>query len=265
MDSPTIQTPNLSSRMRHIQHRASSFILHFPLLVCLFATPALAQTQVTVKLSTGTGFVVNREGYIITNAHVVPGCEKVTITVGGTEIPAEIVVRDTGRDLAALRVAGNATPAIAPMRWNIRDLKVGDPAIVMGYPRGAAMTGQYVFRKTAVTELTGPNNDAAFIQLTHVADHGNSGGPVLDGSGNVIGVIRGYIEWQAKDARGNLTGPVLGQRDIVITLTALANFLDQNRIPRYGAASGQMAYSDTALEANARKFIVPIKCYQGRI
>jgi hypothetical protein len=116
----------------------------------LFATPALAQQTVLYKISSGTGFVVNNEGHVITNAHVVKACKSISILTAKGEEQAELVAADSTQDLAVLKT-GYISPYNAPLRWNIRDLKVGDPVVVMGYPGQEGSTGHYKFKKSTIT------------------------------------------------------------------------------------------------------------------
>ena len=228
----------------------------------LFSTlPALAQQTVLYKISSGTGFVVNNEGHVVTNAHVLKRCKSISILTAKGEEQAQLVAADAEQDLAVLKT-GFVSPFTAPLRWNIRDLKVGDSVVVMGYPGQEGSTGHYKFRKTSITSLKGPTGEDRFIQLTSVAAQGNSGGPVLDGSGNVIAVISGTALTYRADAGGQPVGNAIGQTDVAITLAALQDFLRANRINFYESASGLVAYGDGVLRDNAKNFIVPVRCIQ---
>ena len=233
----------------------------FALLALPFAPPAFAQQTELNKISSGTGFVVNNEGHVVTNAHVVKGCQSISILTPKGEEKAELVAGDTGQDLAVLKTR-YISPYNAPMRWNISELKVGDGVVVMGYPGQEGSTGNYVFKKTSVISLEGPTGEDRFIQLASVASKGNSGGPVLDGSGNVIAVISGTALTYRADSEGKPTGNAIGRADVAITLEALQDFLRANRINFYETPSGLVAYGDGVLRDNAKNFIVPVRCVQ---
>lgn len=239
--------------------RLASFVLSF-----LFSTPAFAQQTVVYKISSGTGFVVNNEGHVVTNAHVVKACKSISILTMKGEEQAELVAADSAQDLAVLKT-GYISPYNAPLRWNISELKVGDGVVVMGYPGQEGSTGNYVFKKTTVTSLKGPTGENRFIQLASVASKGNSGGPVLDGSGNVIAVISGTALTYRADSEGKPTGNAIGQADVAITLEALQDFLRANRINFYETPSGLIAYGDGVLRDNAKNFIVPVRCIQDTV
>lgn len=237
------------------------------LLALLMATPALAQAATTryTKISAGTGFMINREGHVVTNAHVVRGCESIRVRTEAGDTPATLIATDARQDLALLHIPDRFTAALAPMRWNIDGLRVGDPVIVMGYPGEAGIHGRYHFKKTTVSALNGPSGEAQWIQLASVAEHGNSGGPVLDTTGNVIAVISGVAITYRVDPQGTITPEQVGQSDVAITLAALQDFLRVQGVSFYESASGLVAYADGVIESNAQQFIVPVQCVQGTV
>lgn len=231
------------------------------LLIALLASGAHAQQVTFYKLSAGTGFVINNDGNVVTNAHVVRGCQSISILTPLGEESAEIVSADTGQDLAVLKTH-YISRTIAPMRWNIADLHVGDNVAVIGYPGQLGANGKAQVKKTRVTSLRGPAGDTKWIQLASVAAHGNSGGPVLDMSGNVIGVISGMALTYKVDEHGQPMGPAVGRTDVVITLAALQDFLHEHGIGFYESATGGTAASDGVITQGAHNFIVPVRCVQ---
>ncbi len=227
----------------------------------LLAAPAFAQQMVYYKISSGTGFVVNNDGHVVTNEHVVRNCKSISILTPKGEEQASLVAVADGYDLALLKTA-YVSKTTAPLRWNISDLRVGDGVVVMGYPGQEGSTGQYQYKKTSVTSLKGPTGEDQWIQLKSVASKGNSGGPVLDGSGNVIAVISGMAITYRVGADGNPVGDAVGKSDVAITLSALQDFLRQHAVSFYESTSGAIAYGDGVLRDNARNFIVPVRCIQ---
>jgi serine protease Do len=234
---------------------------HLPLLLTLLTAPAFAQQTIYYKISSGTGFVVNNDGHVVTNEHVVRGCKSISILTPKGEEQASLVATAPGLDLALLKTA-YLSPTTAPLRWNIGDLRVGDGVVVMGYPGQEGATGHYQYKKTSITSLKGPTGEDQWIQLASVAAKGNSGGPVLDGSGNVIAVISGMAMTYRVDASGNPVGNAVGKSDVAITLAALQDFLRGHGASFNESASGTIAYGDSTLRDNARNFIVPIRCIQ---
>lgn len=231
------------------------------LLSLLIASPALAAPpQHYLQSSWGTGFFINRDGHFITNAHVVRGCQSIELHTS-PPMMARIVAHDDTRDLAVLQAIGPA-PAIAPLRWNIDDLQPGDPVAVYGFP-GTGASGIANYWPSQVLSLQGPKGEANLLQLTTPVDKGGSGGPVLDRSGHVIAVVAGRIELYREPTSTDSNLTLVSRTSIAVTLRALQDFLDQQKISYYRAASGIVAYADEALARNSRDFIAPVKCYQG--
>lgn len=229
----------------------------------LWVSSASAQQMVYYKISAGTGFFINKEGHLVTNAHVVRNCESINVLTKSGERPATLVNSDTEHDLAVLRVMDMGDASVAPMRWNIRDLKVGDSVNMIGFPGQDGAKGKYSYKKTKVTSLEGPTGEPLFIQLSSVAQHGNSGGPVLDNTGNVIAVISGMAQTYRVSANGKPEDKPLSQTDVAITLTNLQDFLRRNSIPFYESLSSG-GYGERAIEENALRFTVPVRCIQGK-
>ncbi|WP_224569641.1 trypsin-like peptidase domain-containing protein [Mesorhizobium sp. ES1-4] len=135
---------------------------------------------------TGTGFFVSSEGYVITNAHVVRNCS--TLSAAAFAVPqanAELVAKDTANDLALLKIAGKA-PTYAPLRSGVR---VGEDIAAFGYPLHGLLASAGNFTAGNVSALAGVGDDSRYIQISAPVQPGNSGGPVLDQYGNVVGVV----------------------------------------------------------------------------
>jgi S1-C subfamily serine protease len=233
------------------------------LIVCLLL-PALANAQQTInyKISSGTGFVINNDGHVVTNNHVVRGCKSISVLTPKGEEAATLIANDSTRDLAVLKTS-YISQVSAPLRWNINELKVGDSVVVMGFPGQEGAEGHSKYQKTAITALKGPTGEDGVLQLKSVAAKGNSGGPVLDGAGNVIAVISGMaLTYRVDASTGNLSHQPIGKSDIAITLDALRDFLRQHGIGFYESASGLVMHGDSYLQENAAHFILPVRCVQ---
>lgn len=232
------------------------------MLAMIAAYPAFAQQTVTYKLSAGTGFVINNDGHVVTNDHVVRGCKSISVLTPEGEMPATLVANDATQDLAVLKTS-YISQINAPLRWNINELRVGDPVVVMGFPGQQGSEGHSKYQKTSITALKGPSGEDRWLQLQSVAAKGNSGGPVLDGAGNVIAVISGMAMTYRVDAStGNLSQQPIGKSDIAITLDALRDFLRQHGIGFYESASGLVMHGDSYLQENASHFVLPVRCIQ---
>lgn len=142
------------------------------------------------NVTSGSGFIITADGYILTNNHVVNGATKLEVTLDdGTKHPAEIVGSDPVIDLALLKIDAKGLPTV-PLGDSDR-LRVGEWVIAIGNPLALDHTVTVGVvsakgRNVAIGETVGPL--ARFIQTDAAINFGNSGGPLLDARGRVIGI-----------------------------------------------------------------------------
>jgi S1-C subfamily serine protease len=143
--------------------------------------------------ATGSGFVVDKDGTILTNAHVVAGADSVSVSFqeGGEEIPAEVKGVDTSTDLAALKINPSEVDnlQVLPLGDSSK-AEVGDPVVAIGNPFGYSRTVTTGIVSGLQREIIAPNGFQIdnVIQTDASINPGNSGGPLLDSSGRVIGI-----------------------------------------------------------------------------
>jgi S1-C subfamily serine protease len=150
-------------------------------------TPAQKQTE----QSLGSGFVIDKAGHIITNYHVIAGAQKVQVSFsGGDQILATVVGKDPSTDVAVLKIDTHAR-ALTPLTLGDSDnVRVGDEVYAIGNPFGYTRTLTQGIVSAVQRQISAPNSlpiDNA-IQTDAAINHGNSGGPLLDTDGRVIGV-----------------------------------------------------------------------------
>lgn len=134
----------------------------------------------------GSGFVISEDGYIVTNNHVIDGADEIMIEFfDGKELPATLVGRDKNVDIALLKVeAGGALPFVDFGDSDVA--RVGDWVMAMGNPLGQGFSVSAGIISARNRELSGAYDD--FIQTDAAINRGNSGGPLFDMDGDVIGV-----------------------------------------------------------------------------
>src|SRR4051794_228157 len=141
--------------------------------------------------ATGSGFVIDKTGDILTNAHVVDGAVKVTVQFSDDKtVDAKIVGRDTSTDLALLKVDPDGLD-LAPLKLgSAKDVQVGDPAIAIGNPFGLSRTLTTGVISAKQRQIQAPNGFKIdnVLQTDAPINPGNSGGPLLDAAGRVIGI-----------------------------------------------------------------------------
>jgi S1-C subfamily serine protease len=141
---------------------------------------------------TGSGFVIDREGHIVTNHHVVEGAEQVVVTLSDeTSVDASIVGVDAGNDIAVLKIDVEADKLHPVELGTSADLRVGQRAIAIGNPFGLDRTLTTGVISSLGRPVEGGEGEATIynaIQTDAAINPGNSGGPLLDSKGRVIGI-----------------------------------------------------------------------------
>ena len=137
-----------------------------------------------VLAGTGTGFVVNENGNIVTNYHVVEGCSEVKSVVGSETLKLSIVGSDIRNDLAVL---SSEHEFLSWFNFSQDDPFRLQDIVAVGFPFSEMSSGAKITRGV-VSSLSGIGDDTTKFQLDASLQPGNSGGPILDESGNVIGV-----------------------------------------------------------------------------
>lgn len=135
----------------------------------------------------GSGFVVAADGYIVTNNHVIDKASSITVTLDdGTQVPAKLVGADPKNDLAVLKI--KPAKPLATVAWGDSDtLRVGDQVLAIGNPFGIGTTVTAGIVSARGRDLhSGPYDD--FIQIDAPINRGNSGGPLVDAAGRVVGI-----------------------------------------------------------------------------
>jgi serine protease Do len=217
------------------------------------------------QLSSGTGFFVSRQGHLVTNAHVVSPCksgDEVYFTGENTKpVQARIIGIDTEKDLALLET-GYRPERIASLRWMHTHIQEMADVFLMGYPEADSINSPYVTKTASIKALEGPFGEGKWLQFTDAAQQGNSGGPLLDFGGNVVGVVTA----KSKVMRMNQVSAqqeVISESDIAVTAAELKNFLDIYRVS-YTQNDSVMILSERRLEQLARSYVVHIFCDTGK-
>ena len=195
------------------------------------------QDDEIISASSGSGFAVSSDGYIITNNHVIEGCQKVVVHSKGKELPVTVVTYDPQNDLALLK--GDFRPSIVfPLSSNRPELL--QDVYVAGYPFGDKFSTSVKVTKGIISSLTGLGNNFSNIQIDAALQSGNSGGPILDELGNVVGVAVSKLD--AKYMFDNF-GIIPENTNFGIKSSVVRSVLNSNDVDRPPANRGSISKS----------------------
>ena len=139
-----------------------------------------------VVVATGSGFFVTKNGYVVTNHHVIDGANKFRILTANGTFDAQLIKSDPNTDLAVLKVDGNFTP----LQFSHRRIeKLGTTVLTMGFPRPGVQGFSPKVTKGIISGEEGFKGDVREYQIDASIQPGNSGGPLLSEQGEVVGVV----------------------------------------------------------------------------
>ncbi|MGD0961775.1 MAG: serine protease [Methylomonas sp.] len=205
--------------------------------------------------SFGTGFFINEEGLALSNAHVIKNCANLVAVLHTNETaPATFVAATQENDLALIKVA---TYNKAHAQLNISSpMRQGEQIITYGYPLAGALASTGNLSTGIISALAGIKDDIRKLQISAPVQPGNSGGPLLDQNGNVIGVVDSKLN-AIKAA--SMTGDIPQNVNFAIKSNVVANFLDANNI-KYDATHASKPLSIEDIGDKAKAFTFKIEC-----
>ena len=212
---------------------------------------AQAKKEPTPKKQTpqsgiGSGFFVSKMGHVITNAHVVQNCSKVTIGDNANkQVPAEIINTDRSNDLALLKLSTLEMASaesksliqklgivVVPLATNgllrNEDVRLGEKVLVAGYPFGDVFSNTIKVTSGIVSATRGAGDDSGQFQLDAAVQPGNSGGPIYDSGGNIVGVVISQLD---KRMMEKAIGSMPENMNFGIKASTVRQFLTSSGLP----------------------------------
>ncbi|MCP1847920.1 MULTISPECIES: S1C family serine protease [unclassified Bradyrhizobium] len=208
------------------------------------------------RSGTGTGFVVSSSGHVVTNHHVVGGCSEITGNLSGeAPVKLRLVSDDETNDLALLQ-APTPFKDVVSLRQN--PILVGNGVVAIGYPYHGLLTSDFTVTTGIVSSLSGILNDTRHLQISAAVQPGNSGGPLFDLTGAVVGVVAAKLD-AVRMARA--TGTIPENINFAIKTGALRDFLDNSAVAYRTAEWREEMKKETAeIAKNARGYTLLITC-----
>lgn len=215
-------------------------------------TPPSGSTKAEPKQSTGSGFFVSEKGLAVTNAHVVQGCTTVQVASQDEVRRGDVIGKDEQNDLALIRTSYQPAQ-FAQIRQRP---KLGEPVAVFGFPLTGLLSSRGNFTLGNISSLSGMGDDSKFLQITAPVQPGNSGGPVLDQAGNVIGVVVSKLNVMKLAA---VTDDVAQNVNFAIKAGVLSGFLESTGLAT-SSLGPDAVLTPTQIAEKAQAISVMIAC-----
>jgi TPR repeat protein len=204
------------------------------------------------RATSGTAFFVSKNGSALTNAHVVERCQQIRVKGDGQNGTARLLARDDKNDLALLTTDLHPAESI---NWRL-SVRQAEDIVVYGFPLTGMLASGGNVATGNVTALAGLGNDSRFLQISAPVQPGNSGGPLLDRNGAVVGIVVAKL-----NALGvaSATGDIPQNINFAIKASVAAAFLDAQRVA-HAVSPDVGALSTPDIAERAKAFTVQVIC-----
>lgn len=204
---------------------------------------------------TGTGFVISANGHIVTNNHVISGCDEINGNLSGeAPIKLRLVSSDETNDLALLQAPSPFKEFATIREYSIQ---TGDGVIAIGYPYHGLLTSDFTVTTGIVSSMSGMFNDTRHLQISAAVQPGNSGGPLFDFTGAVVGVVSAKLD-AIRVAQA--TGDIPENINFAIKTGALKDFLDNSAVAYRVTTHREMDKQTAEIAKAARGYTLLISC-----
>ena len=226
--------------------------------------------------ASGSGFFISRKGHVITNQHIVSDCRKVTVGNNSKkQVTANVLETDRRNDLALLRISNmqmasvetkslirklgiKVVPLATDGLMRSEDVELGENVLVAGYPYGGVFSDDIKVNKGMVSGLRGMGDDTGQFQIDAAVQPGNSGGPIYDENGNIVGVVMARLN---KMKLANVIGSIPENANFGIKASAVRQFLTSSGLPtKWSSKSTSMSTNELAKIAEKQTLLVV--CHQ---
>lgn len=204
--------------------------------------------------SSGSGYLVDNTGDILTNFHVVDGCSSIDLRQGEVESSAIVVAIDQVNDLAIVR---GKIPGLEPVKFRSgKTIRAADGVVVMGYPYAGLLSSAPQTTTGSITSLSGIGDDTSIFQISAPVQPGNSGGPLFDLSGNVVGTVVSTLNPMLI---AKVTGSIPQNINFAIKEEVVREFLDSNNI-KYTLSNSSRTLDPADVSESGARSVAMVEC-----
>ncbi len=193
----------------------------------------------------GTAFLISAAGHLLTNAHVVQGRNNVHVFVGGQEVPARVLMRDPANDVALLQADIHGTPLRLASATTAQR---GQEVMAVGYPLVTLQGENQKATFGRINALSGLEDDIRYLQIDAAVQPGNSGGPLINARGDVVGIVSATINQRAVAAAADT---VAQNVNYALKIDYALPMLPPEARPTLPAAPAAAGFEDSARRAES--------------
>lgn len=217
----------------------------------------MAQETQILHFSIGTGFFVSEDGYVLTSRHVIKECTDYSIFSGKTMWQATLAGEDSELDIALLKVDAEQEYTAHFNTLEI-PLKEGGKLTTIGYPKASWRSRKPVIRKAGFVAAQGLRGESFLVQFSGITGNGNSGGPLIDTAGNVVGMVQARSTLKRLNTH---THEILEVKHVGVAVhpQALWEFLAKHGVSAQQAEEGT-PLPQPQINTKIRRFTVNVRC-----
>lgn len=261
VDSDTLEVVNYVYSFAGVRHVTKGQIMALSFDKCMaggfdIEGPGDAESPgaVTVGDSSGSGFIVNARGDVLTNRHVVDGCRSIRLQQGKAYFPAKLLHARAEIDLAVVHAEG--LPSVSAIFSQVAEPMRGERVVAAGYPLQNILSRQVNITSGIVSATAGPGENRTMMQITVPLQPGNSGGPVLDAYGLVSGVSVAKLSHLATLQRA---GTIPENVNFAVKGAVARSFLHAHDIP-FRTAPPEREATNIRIGDEAQRYTLFIEC-----
>ena len=212
-----------------------------------------------IAIGSGSGFFINNQGYALTNNHVVEICEKMVATLDGRQILFRVIATDKVNDIAIIAM-DNTTRNF--LKINEEGAKLGENVIAVGYPLSGQLSDSVKITRGVVSSLSGIENNTGQIQIDAALQPGNSGGPIINEQGELVGIASAGLN---KLLMAKKEKYIPENVNFAVATPIIVNLLKNKKIKYTTGSYFSSDYSGTELAEIGDNSTLQLLCYNTKV
>ena len=217
----------------------------------------LEEENKLIPISSGTAFFINKKSNLVTNHHVINTCQEVAALISGELYPLKIIASDIANDLTLAEVKNYKNSRFLPI--SVEGASLGDNVIAAGFPLSTQLSDSIKVTKGIISSMSGINNNYSQYQIDAAVQRGNSGGPLIDDSGNVIGVVVSQVD---KFKMLQSSNYIPENINFAVKSQNLKVFLEANNTP-YSSNNSSSNLSSRLVAESAKNSTLMLLCFNS--